>query len=64
LTLDRVMGVLAMIGFIAFLSILFRVPDTALRIVLGLIVAMAAFDFWLALRPRSRNGRKDGANGG
>jgi hypothetical protein len=57
------MGVLALLGFVAFVSILLRIDDLALRIVIGLVVAMAAWDFWLALRPRPRNKRKDGTEG-
>ncbi len=60
---DRIMGVLALIGFAAFVGILFRIDDLALRIVIGLVVAMAAWDFWLALRPSARKGRRDGVEG-
>jgi uncharacterized membrane protein YfcA len=58
------MGVLALLGFIAFVSILLlRIDDIAIRIVIGLVVVMAAWDFWLSLRPAARKRREDRPEG-
>lgn len=58
---DRIMGVLALVAFVAFVSILLLIDDLAIRIVIGVVVAMAAFDFWLDLGPAAGKRRRDRA---
>ena len=47
---DKIMALIALFFFVSFLSIIASyVPEPDLIIVISLGVAMAVFDFWLAL---------------
>jgi hypothetical protein len=54
---DRMLGVLALAGFAAYLAFLiFNVPSLPLTLVLVFVIGLAAWDFWTTLRPK-RNAR-------
>jgi hypothetical protein len=55
--LDRILAVLSLLALILFLSIVVRfVDEPALWVVILIVVAMAAYDFWRAVGPKKSNG--------
>jgi hypothetical protein len=54
MTMDRLFGILSIVGLGAFFSVVFvKVNALPLRIVLALALLAAAYDFWRSLRKRS-----------
>lgn len=47
---DRILAVLSILGLLAyFLPLILLVAEPALVVILCMVIAMAAFDFWLEL---------------
>lgn len=54
--MDTIIGILAIVCFIAFVAVLaVFVPEWDLIVVLAAAVLMAAWDFWRSLRTARRN---------
>ena len=57
MTSDRILAAVALLCLIAFLSVLvIRVPRFDLGIVIGLVVLLAVYDFYRALRAAPKRG--------
>ncbi|HEY9549141.1 MAG TPA: hypothetical protein VIR45_06540 [Kiloniellaceae bacterium] len=54
---DRIIGITAIIGLVAFLAVLLRfVSDIDLVIIVVVVALMAAYDFYLMLFTRENDG--------
>jgi hypothetical protein len=56
--MDRILGVLALAGFLAFLGVLIGfVPEPDLIVVCIVVASLAAWDFWKMIRRRGSSRR-------
>lgn len=57
--MDKAVGILALVAFIAFLAVIAAfVPAEDLILVFVLVAGMAVWDFWKTLGPRRNGGNR------